>query len=93
MKMKKLIHRLILPCCEISFLIEKHLSGNLSFVEKCRLHFHLIWCRLCRSYLQKAAYIDNLMRKQAHKQPDVSFDASEVNDFQRKLKCRFPEMK
>ncbi|MDO5105908.1 hypothetical protein [Capnocytophaga sp.] len=91
--MRKLIHFLILPCSEVSFLIEKQLAGRLSFVEKLRLRFHLIWCNLCRSYRQKATYLDNLMRKQAHKQPDVSFDASEVCDFQQKLKRQFSEMK
>lgn len=85
MIISKLVHWVILPCSEISLLIEKKTANELSMMEKLRLAAHLRVCEMCRAYQQKVAQMDNLLKKWVKKEKNDSFETTEIQHFQDKM--------
>lgn len=53
----------VVSCEKSSFLIEKKLSGILSFKERRQLFIHTLMCDACRKYEKQSAFLDTLLRK------------------------------
>ncbi|CEN38941.1 conserved hypothetical protein [Capnocytophaga cynodegmi] len=81
-----IIHYLILPCSEISLLIEKKMAGRLSFLEKIRLSSHLRVCRLCKTYHKKVTFLDKSLQNTEINSKKTSFHNSEIQLFKDKMK-------
>ncbi|GET46337.1 hypothetical protein [Capnocytophaga felis] len=82
----RIIHYFILPCSEISLLIEKKTAGKLSFFEKMRLFLHLRLCRLCEMYHKKVTFLDKSLQNTEISEKKVTFDNSEIQLFKDKMK-------
>ncbi|ATA88599.1 hypothetical protein [Capnocytophaga stomatis] len=82
----RIIHYFILPCSEISLLIEKKTAGKISFFEKVRLFSHLRVCRLCEMYHKKVIFLDKSLQNTEIGEKKVAFDDSEIQLFKNKMK-------
>ncbi|MDO4728109.1 MAG: hypothetical protein Q4B43_03775 [Bacteroidota bacterium] len=83
------IHFWILPCSEISLLIEKKAANNISLLEKFRLKAHLNICKICSAYQKKAALMDKLWKNQAERSQKDDFKNTEIQYFKEKMKEKF----
>ncbi|ATA74216.1 conserved hypothetical protein [Capnocytophaga canis] len=82
----RIIHYFILPCSEISLLIEKKTARKISFFEKIRLFLHLRLCRLCKMYHKKVMFLDKSLQNTEITEKKVVFNHSEIQLFKRKMK-------
>ncbi|EKB61385.1 hypothetical protein [Bergeyella zoohelcum] len=80
------IHFWILPCSEISMLIEKKNANQITFLEKIRLKAHVNICKMCRAYQKKVTLIDQLLSKHTNDEKKEGFEEIEIQDFKQRMK-------
>lgn len=65
--LRKILHILLLPCTQATFLIEKRMRAPLSGTERLQLSMHLFLCKWCMVYNKKAAFLDDAIQHNIEK--------------------------
>ncbi|SDH56974.1 hypothetical protein [Myroides phaeus] len=82
----KIIHWLIMPCCQATLYIEKQNSQELSWWQKQRLKKHLWLCKCCENYYQKVTFLDNILKKMTQNSSSNELNDTDIQDFKNKIK-------
>lgn len=83
----KLIYKLIIPCEKVTMMLEKDAVGQLSFIQRIRLRYHIKICKWCAIYAEKMMFIDQLLRKKYKKEDkNLNLQESEIQDINNKVK-------
>ncbi|WP_143884168.1 hypothetical protein [Chryseobacterium binzhouense] len=80
--LKKLIHKLFLPCSTATLLMEKSIAKTISSKEQKQLNIHLKICRWCRSYQEKLKILDDILKRKI--QSERSTDSVDIQNFKEK---------
>jgi len=64
---RKILHILILPCTQATFLIEKRMHAALTFRERIQLLMHLFLCKWCIIYNKKATFLHRAIQHNIEK--------------------------
>ncbi|MFZ9028262.1 MAG: hypothetical protein ACO2Z9_04560 [Crocinitomicaceae bacterium] len=64
-------------CQEITELVEKGKTTNLSAMEKISVRTHLLMCRLCRDFRKDSNILDRVLRKALLNSRKATFTSAE----------------
>lgn len=64
-------------CQEITELVEKGKTTNLSAMEKISVRTHLLMCKLCRDFRKDSNILDRVLRKALLNPRKASFSSAE----------------
>jgi len=82
----KMIHWLIMPCCQATLYIEKQNSQELSWWQQQRLKTHLWLCKWCENYYQKVTLLDHILKKSIQNSSSNELNDSDIQHFKNKVK-------
>jgi|GEM_PF-312705 len=80
--LKKLIHKLFLPCSTATLLMEKSIAKTISSREQKQLNIHLKICKWCRSYQEKLKILDDILKRKI--QSENKTDSIDIQKFKEK---------
>lgn len=85
---RKILHTLILPCNDATYLMEKKIEGKLTGKKNIQLKVHITLCKWCKVYNQKMIIIHKFLSKNQSeaikKIPDLQ--QSEIELIKNKIK-------
>ncbi|WP_284464530.1 hypothetical protein [Chryseobacterium sp.] len=81
---RRILHRLFLPCSEATLLMEKRNAQSISTRENRMLNMHIMICKWCRMYNEKLALLDKVFKKTFSEQ-ETEINESEIQDFKSKM--------
>ena len=56
------LKKIIYNCRKATYLIDKRLTGKISFRETIELRIHLVGCDVCGLYMKQTALINNMIK-------------------------------
>jgi hypothetical protein len=81
---RRILHKLFLPCSEATLLMEKRNAQSISSRENRMLSIHLMICKWCRMYNEKLALLDKVFKKKFSEQK-TEINDFEIQDFKNKI--------
>ncbi|PWW28094.1 hypothetical protein [Chryseobacterium sp. AG844] len=81
---RRILHKLFLPCSEATLLMEKRNAQSISARENRMLSMHLMICKWCRMYNEKLALLDKAFKK-TFSEKETEINDSEIQDFKNKM--------
>ncbi|HCM36142.1 hypothetical protein [Chryseobacterium sp.] len=81
---RRILHRLFLPCSEATLLMEKRNAQSISTRENRMLNMHIMICKWCRMYNKKLALLDKVFKKTFSEQ-ETEINESEIQGFKNKM--------
>ena len=81
---RRILHRLFLPCSEATLLMEKRNAQSISTRENRMLNMHIMICKWCRMYNEKLTLLDKVFKKTFSEQ-ETEINESEIQDFKNKM--------
>ena len=58
-----LFKKIVFDCKQATLLSLKRNEGTITFVERLKLSYHLLYCSPCRKFMEQSAEIDQIGRK------------------------------
>ncbi|WP_426477731.1 hypothetical protein ACP3T3_21435 [Chryseobacterium sp. CBSDS_008] len=81
---RRILHKLFLPCSEATLLMEKRNAQSISAKENRMLSMHLMICKWCRMYNEKLVLLDKVFEKEFSEQ-ETEINDSEIQYFKNKM--------
>ncbi|AZB01985.1 hypothetical protein EG359_21390 [Chryseobacterium joostei] len=81
---RRILHRLFLPCSEATLLMEKRNAQSISTRENRMLNMHIMICKWCRMYNKKLALLDKVFKK-TFSEKETEINESEIQGFKNKM--------